>query len=137
MWCISAPKSWSHIKNTVVLVILTFCHIHRLQLMYAEIFWVLVSLGIQVQPQVRLDPDYLPDCLSSSYDYERQVLILSPKYFGRILLSREGFKCLNDLKRNNAFSAFQSHLICHLLKLAEKVLLKKHRFPYFILVATW
>ena len=36
---------------------------------YAEIAWVLVSLGTQVQPQVMLDPDYLPDYLSVSYDY--------------------------------------------------------------------
>ena len=33
--------------------------------MYAELAWVLVSSGTQVQPQVILDPDYL----SVSYDY--------------------------------------------------------------------
>ena len=38
--------------------------------MYAEVAWVLVSLGTQVQPQVILDPDYLPDYLSVSYDYD-------------------------------------------------------------------
>ena len=37
--------------------------------MYAEVAWVLVSSGTQVQPQVILDPDYLPDYLSVSYDY--------------------------------------------------------------------
>ena len=37
--------------------------------MYAEIAWVLVSSGTQVQPQVMLDPDCLPDYLSVSYDY--------------------------------------------------------------------
>ena len=37
--------------------------------MYAEVAWVLVSLGTQVQPQVILDPNYLPDYLSVSYDY--------------------------------------------------------------------
>ena len=37
--------------------------------MYAELAWVLVSSGTQVQPQVILDPDYLPDYLSVSYDY--------------------------------------------------------------------
>ena len=31
--------------------------------MYAEIAWVLVSSGTQAQPQVILDPDYLPDYL--------------------------------------------------------------------------
>ena len=37
--------------------------------MYAEVAWVLVSSGTQVQLQVILDPDYLPDYLSVSYDY--------------------------------------------------------------------
>ena len=48
---------------------MTFRHIHCLHLMYAEVAWLLVSLGTQVQPQVILDPDYLPDYLSVSYDY--------------------------------------------------------------------
>ena len=39
--------------------------------MYAEISWVLVSLETQAQPEVILDPEYLPDYLSSSYNYER------------------------------------------------------------------
>ena len=39
-------------------------------LMYAEIAWVLVSPGTQVQPQIILNPDYLPDYLSVSYDYD-------------------------------------------------------------------
>ena len=38
--------------------------------MYAEVAWVLVSLGTQVQPQIILDPDYLPDYLFVSDDYE-------------------------------------------------------------------
>ena len=37
--------------------------------MYAEVAWVLVSLGAHIQLQVILDPDYLPDYLSVSYDY--------------------------------------------------------------------
>ena len=37
--------------------------------MYAEVAWVLVSSGTQVQSQVILNPDYLPDYLSVSYDY--------------------------------------------------------------------
>ena len=52
------------------MTILTFRHIQCLHLMYAEIAWVLVSSGTQVQPQVILDPDYLPDYLSVSYDYD-------------------------------------------------------------------
>ena len=69
--CISVPRSWSYIKNTVVLTILTFRHIQYLHLMYAEVAWVLllVSSGTQVQPQIILNPDYLPDYLSISYDY--------------------------------------------------------------------
>ena len=38
--------------------------------MYAEVAWVLGYSVTQVQPQVLLDPDYLPDYLSVSYDYE-------------------------------------------------------------------
>ena len=38
--------------------------------MYAEVAWVLVSSGTQAQPQIILDPDYLPDYLSVSYDYD-------------------------------------------------------------------
>ena len=68
--CISVPKSWSHIKNTAVLTILTFRHIQCLHLMYAEVAWVLVSSGTQAQSQVILDPDYLPGYLSVSYDYD-------------------------------------------------------------------
>ena len=66
---ISAPRSWSHVYNTVVLTILTFQHIQCLHLMYSEVAWVLVSSGTQVQPQIIPDPDYLPDYLSVSYDY--------------------------------------------------------------------
>ena len=56
-------------EYTVVLIILTFWHIQCLHLMYAEVAWVLVSSETQVQPQIILDPDYLPDYLSNSYDY--------------------------------------------------------------------
>ena len=62
-------KGWSHVKNTVDLTILTSLHIQCLHLMYTEVGWVLVSSGTQVQPQVILDPDYLADYLSVSYDY--------------------------------------------------------------------
>ena len=37
--------------------------------MYAEVAWVLVSSGTEVQPQVILNPDYLPDYPSVSYEY--------------------------------------------------------------------
>ena len=38
--------------------------------MFAEVAWVLVSLGTQVQTQIILDPDYLPDYPFVSYDYD-------------------------------------------------------------------
>ena len=57
-------------KNTVVLAILTFQHIQCLHLIYAEVAWLLVSSGTQVQPQIILNADYLLDYPSNSYDYE-------------------------------------------------------------------
>ena len=37
--------------------------------MHSEVAWVLVPSGTQVHPQIILDPGYLPDYLSVSYDY--------------------------------------------------------------------
>ena len=46
--------------------------------MYAEIAWVLVSSGTQVI----LDPDYLSDYLSDSYDYVHSFsLTFKPERF--------------------------------------------------------
>ena len=42
--------------------------------MYAEVAWVLVSSGTQVQLQIILDSDYIPDHFSVSYDYEYTYL---------------------------------------------------------------
>ena len=53
-----------------VLTILTSRHIQCLHLMFAELAWVLVSSRTQAQPQIILDPDYFPDYLSGSYDYD-------------------------------------------------------------------
>ena len=55
-----------HIKNTVVLI---FWHIQCLHLMNSEVAWVVVSLETQIQQQIILDPDFLPDYLSVSYNY--------------------------------------------------------------------
>ena len=44
--------------------------------MYAEVAWVLVFSGTQVQPQVILNPDYLPDYLTDSYDYDGSSISL-------------------------------------------------------------
>ena len=38
--------------------------------MYSEVAWVLVSSRTQVQLQMILEPGYLPDYLSVSYDYD-------------------------------------------------------------------
>ena len=46
--------------------------------MNPEVAWVLVSSGTPVHPQIMLNPDYLADYLSDSYDY------------GCILSSRNG-----------------------------------------------
>ena len=57
-----------HIKNAVVLILR---HIQSLHLMNSEVAWVLVSSGRQVQSQITLDPDYIPDYLPVSYNYDQ------------------------------------------------------------------
>ena len=76
----SARRSWLNIKNTVVLTILTFQHIQCLYIKYVEVAWVLLSSGTQVQPQIILDPDYLLDYLSVSYDYEGSQVLFWNKF---------------------------------------------------------
>ena len=52
--------------------------------MNSEVAWVLVSSGTQVQSQIILDPDYLPDYISVSYDYvkmARKMLLLQMHNF--------------------------------------------------------
>ena len=61
-----------------------------------------VSSGTQVQPQVILDPDYLPDYLSVSYDYGIIQLIL----FERIGLIQLVYKMWMPLVR---YSLVWSH----------------------------
>ena len=75
-----APRSWSHI-------VLIFRYFQCLHLMYCEVAWVLVSLETQFQPQITLEPGYLPDYPSVSYDYGN-----SHKYhvhFSKTSLSKE------------------------------------------------
>ena len=67
-----------HIKNTVVLI---FWHIQCLHLVNSEVAWVLVSSGTQVEPQIILDSDYLPDYLSVSYDYDLTFLYIPDAFF--------------------------------------------------------
>ena len=56
-----------HIKR--IQLFLTFRQIQGLYLMYGEVAWVLACSGTHVQSQIILDPDYLPDYPSVSYDY--------------------------------------------------------------------
>ena len=62
-----------HMKNTNIFI---FQHIQCLHSMYAEVAWVLVSLGTQVHLQIILDPDYLPDYRSVSHDYTLTLEII-------------------------------------------------------------
>ena len=59
-------KEACYVNNTVVLI---FRYIKCLHLMNSEVAWMLVFSGTQVQPQIILDPDYLPDYRYVSYDY--------------------------------------------------------------------
>ena len=62
--------------------------------MYAEVAWVLVSLSTQVQPQVILDPDYIPDYLSVSYDYDlNDSQIFKSSSCKRLFLQSECYRC--------------------------------------------
>ena len=42
--------------------------------MYSEVAWVLVSSGTEVQPQIILEQDYVPDYFSVSYDHDADGL---------------------------------------------------------------
>ena len=63
-----APRIW-HIKNKYYTVVLIFQHVQCLHFMNLEVACVLVLWGTQVHPHTLLDPDYLPDYLSVSYEY--------------------------------------------------------------------
>ena len=63
-------------------------HIHCLHLMYSEVVYILESLGTQVQPQIILNPDCLPeDYLPVSFDY---VLINNVNSFQKTFDSETG-----------------------------------------------
>ena len=59
-----------HIKNTVALI---FRYIQSLHVMNSGVACVLESSGTQVQLQIILDPDYLPDYLSVFYDPDKII----------------------------------------------------------------
>ena len=51
--------------------------------MNPEVAYVLVSSGTQVQPQIILDPDFLPDYLPVSYDY----ILTKMKYWAHLIVN--------------------------------------------------
>ena len=57
--------------------------------MYVEASWALVSLETHVQPQVIVDPDYLPDYLSVSYGYGYVYVVLSLWIFKKCLCYKQ------------------------------------------------
>ena len=48
--------------------------------MHSEASWVLVSSGTQVQLEIILEPDFLPDYRSVSYDYDPAKLHINKFY---------------------------------------------------------
>ena len=58
-------------------VLLIFRQIQCLHLMNSEVAWLLVSSGTQVQPQMILDPDYLPDYGKFEYSVTMPLFNLS------------------------------------------------------------
>ena len=84
-----------YIENTVVLI---FWHIQCLHLVYSEIAWVPVSSGNQVQLETKLNPDYLPDYLSVSYDYGKTEN-LKPKRVGNFYYEKRLTLKLIEVKR--------------------------------------
>ena len=55
--------------------------------MHFEVAWVVASSGTQAQPKIILEPGYLPDYLSVSYDY---VFILYVAYLKSVMLAYYG-----------------------------------------------
>ena len=61
--------------------------------MDSGVAWVLVSMGIQVQPQIRPDPDYLPDyflflmtlVITRTFHYESVEVHTSASGYGIVI----------------------------------------------------
>ena len=83
-------------KYTVVLTILSFRRIQYLHLMYAEVAWILVSSGTQVQLQTILNPGYLTNYFFFSYDYGDTPLpvLEKPPLLPTSPFLREYYECL-------------------------------------------
>ena len=72
----SVLQKTGHIKNIVVLI---SRGIQCLYLMYCSVAWVLSSSGTRVQPQIILDPDYIPDYLMTMVFYDHGKIYLHKK----------------------------------------------------------
>ena len=126
----SAPRSWSNIKNAVVLTILTFQHIQCLHLMYVEVAWVLVSLGTQVRPKIILDPDCLPDCLFDSDDYEITMITWSLLHFKIFKIQFCGVPFLHYILFCKIHISMQKMTLSNLLKYISFFSIKLANFLY-------
>ena len=61
--------------------------------MYSEVAWVLISSRTQVQPQITLKLEYLPDYLSVSYDYDLQENLFGTNFFfGKVASTHFGHR---------------------------------------------
>ena len=60
---------------------LIFWHIQLLHLIDSEVAWEHVSSETEVKSKIILEPDYLPDYLSVSYDF---AIMDSVRYLGRL-----------------------------------------------------
>ena len=88
--------------------------------MNSEVAWVLVSSGSQVQSQIILDPEYLPDYLSVSYDFDIVVYAKMPyekifeftaavrgyHYYRRFWVPKPSHQLYCFFKPNNPFDQF-------------------------------
>ena len=75
------------IDNTVLLV---FWYSHCLDLMYSEVAWVQVSLENQVQPQIKIESDYL----QAIFPFLMTLIIIlkyCPSIFNQLLQSKHHY----------------------------------------------
>ena len=66
--------------------------------MYSEVAWVLVSSGTEVQPQIILEQEYLPDYFSVSYDHYADGLAFVTEILEGLKERLEAWKGALELK---------------------------------------
>ena len=77
--------------------------------MNSEVAWLLVSSGTPVQPQIILYPDYLPDYLSGSYDYEKTEELMSLWSKENCLWDVRDKKYSNRIKKYKSYQQLRNH----------------------------